>query len=140
MQMTVNVPETLPKDVLQKLIAQFEDYLKEEAQNLEKESAPPSKWQKIAHEAHEESSLYGLSGFVLECSEENTKSILEIEEIMKPLSVEEKQELYRFLTQELKRAEIAAGFPEAEEFEIATIFDIESCVAKNLQEMEIPTV
>ncbi|MCP4399163.1 MAG: hypothetical protein GY801_17915 [bacterium] len=39
MQMTVNVPETLPEDVLQKPIAQFETCLKEEAQNLEKQSA-----------------------------------------------------------------------------------------------------
>ncbi|MCP4401690.1 MAG: hypothetical protein GY801_30870 [bacterium] len=70
MQMTVNVPETLAEDVLQKLITQFETYLKEEAQNLKKESAPSSKWEKIAHEAHEESPLYGLSGYVLECSKD----------------------------------------------------------------------
>ena len=69
MQMTVNVPETLPKDVLQELITQFEAYLKEEAQNMEKQSSS-SKWERIAHEAHEESPLYGLSGYVLECSKE----------------------------------------------------------------------
>lgn len=68
-------------------------------------------------------------------------SVFEIKEnVIKPLSLEEKKELHRFLTQELKRAEIAAGFPDVEEFEIATIFDIESCVAKNLQAMELPSV
>ena len=68
MQVTVDVPETLPEDVVQKLIKQFERYLKQEAKTLERSHDQPSKWAKIAQEIHDASSLHGLSDYVLECS------------------------------------------------------------------------
>ena len=70
MQVTVHVPETLPEDVLQELIQQFEAHLEEEARNLAESSALPSKWAKVAQEAHAESPLQGLSEYVLACSQE----------------------------------------------------------------------
>jgi hypothetical protein len=70
MQVMVDVPETLPEDVLQKLITQFEHRLQKEAKSLKKSPAPSSKWAQIAQEAHEESPLQGLSTYVLACSRE----------------------------------------------------------------------
>jgi hypothetical protein len=70
MQVMVNVPETLPEDVLQKLIAQFEHRLQQEAKSLKTPHAQLSKWVKIAQEAHDESPLQGLSDYVLACSRE----------------------------------------------------------------------
>jgi hypothetical protein len=70
MQVTVHVPETLPEDVLQELIQQFEAHLEEEARSLVESSAQSPKWARIAQEAHEESPLQGLSSYVLECSQE----------------------------------------------------------------------
>ena len=70
MQVTVDVPETLPEEVLQKLITQFEIHLKEEAKHLKKSPVQPSKWAKIAQQAHNESPLHGLSSYVVACSQE----------------------------------------------------------------------
>ena len=70
MQVTLHVPETLPEDVLEKFIQQFEARLVEEAQHITKSTAHPSKWAHIAQEAHDASPLHGLSAYVLECSQE----------------------------------------------------------------------
>lgn len=70
MQVTLHVPETLPADVLQKFIQQFEARLAEEAQQRTESPAYPSKWAQIAQEAHETSPLHGLSAYVLDCSQE----------------------------------------------------------------------
>ncbi len=70
MHVTVDVPETLPEDLVRKFITQFEIYLKEEAKNLGKSHAQSSKWAKIAQQAHDESPLHGLSSYVLACSQE----------------------------------------------------------------------
>lgn len=70
MQITVNVPETLPQDIVQQLIRQFERTLQKEAEKWRTSEQPVSKWAKIAQEAHEESPLQGLSTYVLGCSQE----------------------------------------------------------------------
>ena len=70
MQIVVNVPERLPNDILQPLIRQFEITLQHAAQTWRQTQPRPSKWARIAQEAHQESPLRGLSNDVLACSQE----------------------------------------------------------------------
>ncbi len=61
-------------------------------------------------------------------------SVFEIQEnVIKPLSLEEKKELHRFLTQELKRAEIAGRFAGIEEMYVSPGFEISSETGEDLQ-------
>lgn len=69
MQVTVNVPETLPQDIVQQLLKQFERMLQKEAEKWRASAKPVSKWTKIAKEAHKESPLEGLSAHILRCSQ-----------------------------------------------------------------------
>jgi hypothetical protein len=70
MHITIDVPETLPRDVVQELLQQFEDRLKQEARQFSISSAPTSKWARIAREAHDASPLHGVSEHVITCSRE----------------------------------------------------------------------
>ena len=47
-------------------------------------------------------------------------SVIEIEQTIKPLTLEEKQELFRFLEKELEQAEVLEHVTPGETYEIAT--------------------
>ena len=70
MHITIDVPETLPRDVVQELLQQFEARLKQEARQFSITSASVSKWAKIAQDAHDTSPLHGASEHVMTCSRE----------------------------------------------------------------------
>ena len=70
MQITVDIPETLPTDVVQRLLQQFEHRLAEEAEHLRASQPQRSKWAQIAQDAHNKSPLRGLSAYVQQCSQE----------------------------------------------------------------------
>ncbi len=60
-------------------------------------------------------------------------SVLEIEERIKPLSKEEKRELFRFLEKELERAEILEHVMPGAMYEIATPYG-QDAAAQQLSE------
>ena len=63
-------------------------------------------------------------------------SVLQIEERIKPLTVEEKQELYRFLEKELEHAEILAHVTPGATYDIATPYGQDIAAQQLLQHVE----
>ncbi len=70
MHITIDVPEVLPRDVVQELLQQFTARLEQEARYVRVGSAPTSKWAKVAQDAHDTSPLHGVSEHVMTCSRE----------------------------------------------------------------------
>ena len=66
-------------------------------------------------------------------------SVIEIEQIIMPLTLEEKQELFRFLEKELEQAEVLEHVTPGATYEIATPYEQDTAAQQLLNYFEEQT-